>query len=147
MGRVFGKHLGSLAGFGLGLRPKGFRLGRLMPKPKYKASHQTNCSERAGLSDAYRRSFRLETSAAKFVKPSSAAEHVKPPSPFGSSPLSVSDLIPLVTLNAFLVPTTPESYSRMVTGWLTVGGLEAVSSEITKVAGTMTSASLGCSIR
>jgi hypothetical protein len=35
----------------------------------------------------------------------------------------------------------------MVTSWLTVGGLEAISSEITEVAGTMTSASLGCSIR
>jgi hypothetical protein len=81
------------------------------------------------------------------VKPSSAAEHVKPPSPFESSPLSVSDLIPPVTRNAFSVPTMPESYSRMVTGWLTVGGLEAVLSEIKEVAGTMTSASLGCFIR
>jgi hypothetical protein len=36
VGRFVGKLLGRFVGFGLGHKIKGFRLGRFMPKPKFK---------------------------------------------------------------------------------------------------------------
>lgn len=49
LGRVIGKLLGCSAGFGLGPKRRGVRLGRFLPKPKSKVSLQLVVSEGAGL--------------------------------------------------------------------------------------------------